>query len=76
MAPASAGRIPLLALKSGISRFRTPLKLESSAFVADGEGPVLAPAEPVFDAARNPGVTRFEGFAILQKYIDMAGGKT
>lgn len=52
-----------------VRRFRTPLKLESSAFVADGEGTVIALAESVFDSARNPGVTRLEGFAILQRWL-------
>lgn len=55
-----------------VRRFRTPLKLESSAFVADGEGTVLALAESVFDTARNPGVTRLEGFAILQRWLGAA----
>ena len=57
---------------SEVRRFRTPLRLESSAFVTDGEGTVLALAESVFDAARNPGVTRLEGFAILQKWLGAA----
>lgn len=55
-----------------VRRFRTPLKLESSAFTADGEGTVIALAESVFDAARNPGVTRLEGFAILQRWLGAA----
>ena len=52
-----------------VRRFRTPLTLESSAFITDGEGTVIALAESVFDQARNPGVTRLEGFAILQKWL-------
>jgi agmatine deiminase len=52
-----------------VRRFRTPLTLESSAFVTDGEGTVIALAESVFDPARNPGVTRLEGFSILQKWL-------
>lgn len=55
-----------------VRRFRAPLTLESSAFVADGEGTVLALAEAVFDAARNPGVSRLEGFAILQRWLSAA----
>jgi agmatine deiminase len=55
-----------------VRRFRTPLKLESSAFVADGEGTVIALAESVFDSARSPGVTRLEGFAILQRWLGAA----
>lgn len=52
-----------------VRRFRTPLKLEGSAFAADGEGTLMALAESVFDIARNPGVTRLEGFAILQRWL-------
>jgi agmatine deiminase len=52
-----------------VRRFRTPLTLESSAFITDGEGTVIALAESVFDPARNPGATRLEGFAILQKWL-------
>lgn len=55
-----------------VRRFRTPLKLENSAFVADGEGTLIALAESVFDTARNPGVTRLEGFAILQRWLGAA----
>ena len=55
-----------------VRRFRTPLKLEGSAFVADGDGTVIALAESVFDAARNPNVTRLEGFAILQRWLGAA----
>ncbi|MGE4062771.1 MAG: agmatine/peptidylarginine deiminase [Rhodospirillaceae bacterium] len=52
-----------------VRRFRTPLTLESSAFVADGEGTLLALAECVFDAKRNPGVSRLAAFGILQKWL-------
>lgn len=52
-----------------VRRFRTPLKLEGSAFMTDGDGTVIALAETVFDPARNPGVTRLEAFAILQKWL-------
>lgn len=55
-----------------VRRFRTPLKLEGSAFVADGTGTLIALAETVFDPARNPGVTRLEAFAILQKWLGAA----
>jgi len=55
-----------------VRRFRAPLTLESGAFIADGEGTVIALAESVFDPARNPGVTRLEGFAILQQWLGAA----
>lgn len=57
---------------SEVRRFRTPLTLESSAFVVDGEGTVLALAECVFDPARNPGVTRLEAFAVLRRCLGAA----
>lgn len=55
-----------------VRRFRTPLSAENSAFVADGEGTVIALAECVFDAARNPGLTRLDAFSILKKYLGAA----
>lgn len=55
-----------------VRRFRTPLKLEGSAFMADGEGTVVVLAEAMFDPARNSGVTRLEGFGILQKWLGAA----
>ena len=55
-----------------VRRFRTPLNLEGSAFVTDGDGTILALAETVFDPARNPGLSRLEAFAILQKWLGTA----
>ena len=55
-----------------VRRFRTPLTLESSAFVADGGDTVIALAASVFDPARNPNLTRLEAFSAFQKWLGVS----
>ncbi len=55
-----------------VRRFRAPMKIEGGAFIADGAGTVIALADAVFDPARNPGLSRLEAFAILQKWLGAA----
>lgn len=52
-----------------VRRFRAPLTAESSAFIADGDGTVIALAETVFDPSRNSSLTRLDAFAILQRWL-------
>jgi agmatine deiminase len=55
-----------------VRRFRAPLTLEGSSFVADGRGTLLALSSAVFDSARNPGLTQIEAFGIFQGWLDAA----
>ena len=55
-----------------VRRFRAPLTLEGSSFVADGRGTLLALSSAVFDTARNPGLTQIEAFGIFQSWLGAA----
>ncbi len=55
-----------------VRRFRAPLTLEGSSFVADGRGTVLALSSAVFDTARNPGLSQMEAFSIFQGWLGAA----
>ena len=55
-----------------VRRFRAPLTLESSSFVGDGYGTLLALAPAVFDTARNPQLTSLEAFGIFQDWLGVS----
>ena len=55
-----------------VRRFRAPLTLEGSSFVADGRGTVLVLSSAVFDTARNPGLSQMDAFGIFQGWLGAA----
>ena len=55
-----------------VRRFRAPLTLEGSSFVADGHGTLLALSSAAFDPARNPNLGQLEAFGIFQNWLNVA----